>query len=105
MLLIGYGRSLFRDFECYLRIVVGLDEEYIQLFLRQYLLNFITYDLSSGVYSIKDISEAVYTVGDHDGAPQFKYNDISMKTEPILTRFEGTFGTLRIDQKSFFLFY
>ena len=36
MLLLGYSRSLFRDFESYLRIVVGLDEEDIQLILKQY---------------------------------------------------------------------
>ena len=29
----GYARSLFRDFEIYLRIVVGLDEDDIQLIL------------------------------------------------------------------------
>ena len=35
MLLLGYGRSLFRDFESHLRIVVGLDEEDIQLILKE----------------------------------------------------------------------
>ena len=30
MLLMGYARSPFRDFENYLRIVVGLDEDDIQ---------------------------------------------------------------------------
>ena len=33
--LVGYARSQFRDFEKYLRIVVGLDEEEIQLILKQ----------------------------------------------------------------------
>ena len=31
LLLLGYARSLFRDFESYLRIVIGLDEEDIHL--------------------------------------------------------------------------
>ena len=35
ILLLGYNRSLFRDFEIYLRIVVGLEEEDIQLILKQ----------------------------------------------------------------------
>ena len=35
MLLMGYGRSLFRDFESYRRIVVGLTEDDVQLFLKQ----------------------------------------------------------------------
>ena len=54
MVLMCYGRSLVRDCENYLRIVVGLDEEDIQLILKQYKLNFVTYDLSAGIYSIKD---------------------------------------------------
>ena len=33
LLLLGYARSEFRDFESYLRIVVGLDEGDIQLLL------------------------------------------------------------------------
>ena len=59
MLLIGYARSPFRDFECYLRIVVGMDEEDFQLILKQYNSPFVTYELSPGIYLIKDISEAV----------------------------------------------
>ena len=37
ILLTGYARSLFRDFESYLRIAVGLDEDNIRLILKQYL--------------------------------------------------------------------
>ena len=33
ILLMGYARSLFRDFESYLRIVVGLEEDNIRLIL------------------------------------------------------------------------
>ena len=35
ILFLGYARSLFRDFESYLRIVVGLPEEDIQLILKE----------------------------------------------------------------------
>ena len=35
ILLLGYARSLFRDFESYLRIVVDLSEEDIQLILKE----------------------------------------------------------------------
>ena len=48
LLLVGYSRSLFRDFESYLRIVVCLDEEDIQLILKQYNSHFITYELTPG---------------------------------------------------------
>ena len=36
IILMGYARSPFRDFDSYLRIVVGLDEDEIQLILKQY---------------------------------------------------------------------
>ena len=36
ILLMAYARSPFRDFESYLRIVVGLDEDDIRLILKQY---------------------------------------------------------------------
>ena len=49
ILLLGYSKSLFRDFESYLRIVVGLDEEDIQLNLKEYNSHFITYELTPGI--------------------------------------------------------
>ena len=38
----GYAISPFRDFESYLRIVVHLDEDDIQLISKQYNANFVT---------------------------------------------------------------
>ena len=65
ILLLGYSRSLFRDFESYLRIVVGLDEEDIQLILKQYNSHFITDELTPGVYTIQDISDTIHTFSGH----------------------------------------
>ena len=98
----GYARSPFRDFEIYPRIVIGLEEDDIQLILKQYNSNFVTYEISPGIYSIQDIAEAVYTVGDHEGTLQIKYDDVTMKTKLILARFGSTFGTLRFNEKSLF---
>ena len=100
--LMGYARSLFRDLESYLRIVVGLGEEDIQLTLKQYISNFVTYEITPCIYSIKDSSEAVYNMGDHEGTLKIEHDDISMKRKLILTLFGGIFRTLRVDQKSFF---
>ena len=97
-----YAQSPIRDFQSNLRIVVDLDEDDIQFILKQYNPNFITYETPPGIYTIKDTSEAVYTRGDHDGTPQIKYDDISMKTKLILTRFGSTFGTFRFVEKSYF---
>ena len=41
----GYAGSLFRDFESYFRIVVGLDKDDIQLILRHYNSSFVTYEI------------------------------------------------------------
>ena len=108
MLLLGYARSLFRDFENYLRIVVGLDEDDIQLSLKQNKGTFITYQFSLGIYTIEDISKAVYTMGDHGGTLQIEYDndddDNIGKTKLFLTRSGSTFGTLRFDEKTFSYF-
>ena len=67
MLLMGYTGSPFRYFERDFRIVVGLDEDDLQLYLKQHNSNFVTYFLFPGIYSTKDLSEDVYTMGDDEG--------------------------------------
>ena len=107
LLLLDYGRSLFRDFESYLRIVVGSDEKDIQLILKEYKSHFITYELTPGIYTNQDISDAIQTFSGHKEAIQLEYDDISMKTK-IFLKFKnnekGLFalGTLRFDDRSFF---
>ena len=91
----AYARSSFRDFESYLRIVVGLDEDDIELILKQYSSNFVTYELSPCIYTIKDVSEATYIMDDHEGTFKNEHDDINMKTKLILTRVGGNSGTLR----------
>ena len=102
MFLMVYARSPFRDFDSYLRIVVGLDEDDIRLILKQYNSNSVTYEISPGIYSIEIFLEVVYTMRDHEGTLQSKYDDRSMETKPILTQFGGKFGTLKFDEKYFF---
>ena len=81
ILLLGYSRSPFRGFESYLRIVVGLDEEDIQLILKQNNSHFITYELTPGIYTIQDDSDAVHTLSGHNEVIEIKYDDISAKTK------------------------
>ena len=102
ILLMGYARSPFRDFESYLRIFVGLEEDNIQLILKQYNEKFVTYELDPGNYTIEDLKKAVYPLGDHEGTLQIEYDNLNKKVRLILTRFGSTFGTLRFDKKSFF---
>ena len=56
MLLMGYGRSPFRDFERYFRSVIGLHEDDIQLILKRDNSIFVTNELLPGTYTIKDKS-------------------------------------------------
>ena len=84
ILLLNYSRSQFRDFETYLRIRVGLGEKDIQLILKEYNSHFTTYELSPGIYTIKDISDVVQTFIGHSDIIEIEYNDISMKTKIIL---------------------
>ena len=57
ILLMGYARSQFRDFESYLRIAISLEEENIRLILKQYNEKFITYELDPGNYTIEDLKK------------------------------------------------
>ena len=97
----GYARSQFRDLEVFLRNVVGFDRDDNQRILEHYKSNFVTSERPPGIYQIKDIADVVYTIGDHEGTLQIKYDEINMKTKPILTRFGGTFGTLKFDDNFF----
>ena len=87
----GYARSPFRDFECYLKIVVRLDKDDIQLILKQCSSNFVTYELSPGTYTFKDISEAVHKMGDHDGSLKIEYGGVRMETRLVSTPLGGIF--------------
>ena len=88
ILLMGYARSPFRDFESYLRIVFGLEDNF-HLVLKQYNEKFLTYELDPGNYTIEDPQKAVYPFGDHGGTLQIKYDDLNRKVKLILTRFGG----------------
>ena len=80
-----------------------MDEDDLQFTWKQFNSIFIIYEISPGVYSLKDISEAVYTKSNHEMILQIEYVDITMKTKLILTRFGLTFGVLESDGKLFFI--
>ena len=109
ILLLNYSRSQFRDFESYLRIRVGLDEEDIQLILKEYNSHSITYELSPGIYTMQDISNAIHTFSGHSDIIKIEYDDISMKTKIILKyndwRENFGLGTLRFDKQIFFSYF
>ena len=88
ILLMYYARSPFRDFESFLRMTGDLDEDDIQMVLKQNNSTFVKYELDPGSYTIENLQE-------------IDYFDLNKTTKLILTRFGSTFGTLRFDKHFF----
>ena len=59
ILLLNYMHSSFRDFESYIIILSSLDENDIQLILKQYNSTFTTNKIPPGVYTFRDPSEVL----------------------------------------------
>ena len=60
--LAGYTRSVFQDFENFLRTKFHLIEDCIKLLLDEYISSSITYELQPGIYTFRDISEALFNI-------------------------------------------
>ena len=99
-----YTSSVFQDFESFLRTQVDLVEDYIKLVLDEYNSNFIIYELEPGIYSYRDIAEAVFYILQSD-YPQssseilIRLDDITRKTKLVV---RSGIIAIRIDEKSFF---
>ena len=57
-----YTRSVFQDFESFLRTQIDLVEDDIKLVLDEYNSNFVTYKLIPGIYRYRDMAEALYYI-------------------------------------------
>ena len=68
------------------------------MILKQYNSNFVTYEITPGIYTFKDISEAIYKIAGEGGSLKIIYDDVSMKTKLIF----DYFSSLRFNKKSFF---
>ena len=102
-ILAGYVRSVFQDFERYLRTEIDLIEDDIKLVLDEYNSRFITYEISPGIYTFKDISEALFNFlqieySGPDNVINVEYDDNTMKTKLVVK-----YGIIAIkfDEKSF----
>ena len=68
----GYPRSVFHDFENYLRTEIDLVVDDIRLVLDKFNSSFVTYELDPGIYTFTDLSVALLKIlqpeydGDHD---------------------------------------
>ena len=99
-----YIRSVFQDFESFLRTQIDLIEDDVKLVLDEYNSSFITYELEPGIYTFKDISEALFNIlqSEYPGPSNvidIEYDDITMKTKLVVNI--GIIA-IKFDEKSFF---
>ena len=103
-ILSGYPRSVFQDFESYLRTETDLIEDDIRLVLDKYNSSFVTYEIHPGIYTFKDLSEFTFNIL----PPQYpeasnkivvEFDDINMKTKLVVN--SGIIA-VKFDEQSFF---
>ena len=99
-----YTSSVFQEFESFLRTQIDLVEDDIKLVLDKYNSNFITYELAPGIYTYRDIAEALFNILQIEypgpsNAIDIEYDDITMKTKLVVNI--GIIA-IRFDEKSFF---
>ena len=99
-----YTRSVFQDFESFLRTQIDLIEDNIKLVLDEYNSSFITYELEPGIYSYREISEALFYILQSE-YPQsnseilIRLDDFNRKTKLVVN--SGIIA-IRFDENSFF---
>ena len=103
-ILARYTRSVFQDFESFLRTEIDLVEDDIKLVLDEYNSNFVTYELDPGIYTYKNIAIALYYILQSE-YPQssseilIRLDDITRKTKLVV---RSGIIAIRFDEKSFF---
>ena len=99
-----YTRSVFQDFESFRRTQIDFVEDDIKLVLDEYKSSFITYELQPGIYSYREISEALFYILQSE-YPQsgseilIRVDDITRKTKLFV---RSGIIAIRFDEKSFF---
>ena len=99
-----YTRSVFQDFEIFLRTQIDLVEDDIKLVLDEYNSSFVTYELNPGIYNYRDISEALFYILESeypssDSEILIRLDDITRKTKLVVN--SGIIA-IRFDENSFF---
>ena len=62
------------------------------MILEQYNSKFASYEITPRIYTTNDISNAVYTMGDREGALQIEYDNLIMRIRRFLQGFGYIFG-------------
>ena len=99
-----HTRSVFQNFGSFLRTQIDLVEDDIKLVLDEYNSSFNIYEIQPGIYTFKDISEALFNILqiEYPGPSNvivIEYDDITMKTKLVV---RSGIIAIRFDEKSFF---
>ena len=100
-----YTRSVFQDFESFLRTQIDLIEEDVKLVLDEYTSSFISCELQPCIYSYREISEAFFYILQSAEYPQsnseilIRLDDVTRKTKLVVN--SGIIA-VTFDEKSFF---
>ena len=99
-----YTRSVFQDFESFLRTQIDLVEDDVKLVLDEYNSSFVTYKLEPGIYSYRDLSEAFFDIlqseyPSSDSEIFIRLDDITRKTKLVVN--SGIIA-IRFDENSLF---
>ena len=99
-----YTSCVFQDFESSLRTQIDLIEDDVKLVLDEYNSSFITHELEPGIYSYREISEALFKIlqleyPSSDSKILIRLDDITRKTKLVVG--SGIIAK-RFDEKSFF---
>ena len=99
-----YTRSVFQDFDSFLRTQIDLVEDDIKLVLDEYNLSFVTDKLEPGIYSYRDLSEALFHIlqseyPSSDSEILIRLDDITRETKLVVN--SGIID-IRFDENSFF---
>ena len=97
-------RSVFQVFESFLRTQNDLIEDDVKLVLDEYNSSFITYELEPGIYSSREISEALFFIlqseyPQSDSEILIRLDDVTRKTKLVAN--SGIIA-IRFDERSFF---
>ena len=99
-----YTSSVFQDFESFLRTQIDLIEVDVKLVLDECNSSFITYELEPGIYSYREISEALFNIlkveyPSSDSEILIRLDEITRKNKLVVN--SGIIA-IRFDEKLFF---
>ena len=99
-----YVDSVFQNFESFLGTEIELVEDDVRLVLDDFISKFITYEITPGIYTLKDLSEALFNLlhpeyREYNVSVDIEFDDITMKTKSVVR--PGIIA-IKFDEKSFF---